>query len=84
MLKWRKNKLTYSHFKKPLKQLKVKPPKLKKYLKHNTPKQRKTGKAKKRCRRCLRIGGHIDKYGLNLCRQCFRQIATKIGFKKYN
>ena len=76
--------MTYSYFKKPLKQLKNKPAKLKKYLKHNAPKERSGGVAKKRCRRCLRIRGHIDKYGLNLCRHCFREIAPKIGFKKYN
>jgi len=45
--------LTYSYYKKPLKQLKAKPAILTKYLKHNTPKLRKTGKARKRCRRCL-------------------------------
>ena len=26
----------------------------------------------------------IEKYGLNLCRQCFREIAADIGFKKYS
>jgi len=76
--------LTYSHHKKQLKQLKVKPPKYKKYIKHNSPKERSTGISNKRCRRCLRIRGHINKYGLHLCRQCFREIATKLGFKKYN
>ncbi len=30
------------------------------------------------------IAGHVAKYGLNLCRQCFRDIASKIGFKKYD
>ena len=25
----------------------------------------------------------VRKYGLNLCRQCFREVAEKIGFKKY-
>ncbi|OIO62227.1 30S ribosomal protein S14 [Candidatus Woesearchaeota archaeon CG1_02_33_12] len=40
--------------------------------------------SKKRCERCGRAGGHIGKYGLNLCRQCFREISTKIGFKKYS
>ena len=76
--------MTYSYYKKPLVQLKANPTKLKKYLKHNTPKDRKTGVAKRRCRRCLRIRGHINKYGLHLCRQCFREIAPKLGFKKYN
>ncbi|RLJ03398.1 MAG: hypothetical protein DRP11_00775 [Candidatus Aenigmatarchaeota archaeon] len=26
----------------------------------------------------------IRKYGLYYCRQCFREIAEKIGFKKYS
>ena len=54
------------------------------FLKHNKPKDRKVGIATKRCRRCQRVGGHVGKYGLNLCRHCFREIATKIGFKKYS
>ncbi|MFH1439900.1 MAG: 30S ribosomal protein S14 [Candidatus Woesearchaeota archaeon] len=55
-------------------------------MKHNTPKKRNTGIAQesKRCRRCLRIRGHINKYGLHLCRQCFREVAASLGFKKYN
>ncbi|MBW2978139.1 30S ribosomal protein S14 [Candidatus Woesearchaeota archaeon] len=53
-------------------------------MKHNAPKKRTCGKHLKKCRRCGRIGGHIGKYGLNLCRQCFREVATKIGFKKYS
>ena len=76
--------MTVSSHKKVFKQLKVKPPKLKKYIKHNAPKERSCGKALKPCTRCGRLGGHIDKYNLGLCRQCFRQIATKIGFKKYS
>ena len=76
--------MSYSNFKKVFKQLKAKPAKLKKYVKHNSPKDRSCGRATKRCRRCGRIRGHIDKYGLDVCRQCFREIATKIGFKKYS
>lgn len=76
--------MTYSDHKKVFKQLKVKPAKLKKYVKHNAPKERKYGTSMKKCRRCGRIRGHIGKYGLNLCRQCFREIATKLGFKKYS
>ncbi len=75
--------MTYSNFKKEIKQLKVKPAKLKKYIKHNAPKKRSCGTATRRCKRCGRIRGHIRKYGLGLCRQCFRDIATRIGFKKY-
>jgi small subunit ribosomal protein S14 len=76
--------MTASDWRKTFKQLKAKPHKLKKYKKHNAPKKRKVGVASKRCRRCGRTRAHIDSYGLSLCRQCFRQIATRIGFKKYS
>ncbi len=76
--------MSYSNYKKPFKQLKAKPLKLKKYIKHNAPKERSCGRSLKPCSRCGRIGGHVAKYGLNLCRQCFRDIASKIGFKKYD
>lgn len=76
--------MTTSNYKKVFKQLKVKPEKLKKYIKHNAPKERGIGKAVRTCVRCGRMGGHINKYGLKLCRQCFREIATKLGFKKYD
>jgi len=76
--------MTTSDYRKVFKQLKSKPIKLKKYLKHNKPKKRNTGIAKKKCQRCGRARGHIDKYGLDICRHCFRDISTKIGFKKYN
>jgi len=55
-----------------------------KFLKHNKPKERKTGIAAQKCERCGRFGGHIKSYGLNLCRHCFREIAEEIGFKKYS
>lgn len=76
--------MSYSNYKKVFKQLKAKPVKLKKFVKHNAPKERSCGISLRRCVRCGRIGGHIRKYGLHLCRQCFREIAAKIGFKKYN
>lgn len=76
--------MTYSNYKKAFKQLRVKPAVLKKYVKHNAPKQRSCGRAKKRCIITGRIGGHISKYGLKMCRQQFREIAPKLGFKKYN
>jgi small subunit ribosomal protein S14 len=75
--------MSYSNWDKALKQLRAKPDKMKKFIKFNAPKQRTTGRALKRCRRCGRIRGHINKYGLHYCRQCFREIATQIGFKKY-
>jgi small subunit ribosomal protein S14 len=76
--------MTASDYRKVFKQLKSKPVKLKKYMKHNSPKKRSCGENLWRCRRCGRTGGHIKKYGIGLCRQCFREIATKIGFKKYS
>ena len=69
--------MTASDWKKILKQLKNKPEKTAKFLKHNKPQERK-------CERCGRFGAHIKSYGLNLCRHCFREIATEIGFEKYS
>jgi len=76
--------MTASDWKKILKQLENKPEKMQKFLKHNEPKKRTTGIATKKCGRCGRFGAHIKSYGLNLCRQCFREIAEEIGFKKYS
>ncbi|MBI2135643.1 30S ribosomal protein S14 [Candidatus Woesearchaeota archaeon] len=76
--------MTYSDYRKVFKQLRVKPAKLKKYIKHNAPKPRLCGISLRKCKRCGRVGAHIRKYGLHLCRQCFRDIAIQIGFKKYN
>ncbi len=77
-------KMTTSNHKKMLKQLKVKPVKLKKFLKHSGKKERNGGKSSKPCIRCGRFGAHIGSYDLNLCRHCFREIAADIGFKKYS
>ncbi|MEK6928887.1 MAG: 30S ribosomal protein S14 [Nanoarchaeota archaeon] len=57
---------------------------MQKFLKHCKPKPRKTGIAAKKCGRCGRFGAHLSQYNLNLCRQCFREIAEEIGFKKYS
>lgn len=76
--------MTASDWRKILKQLENKPEKKQKFLKHNKPKERKIGISTKKCERCGRFGAHIKSYGLNLCRQCFREIAEEIGFKKYN
>jgi len=75
--------MTASDPKKMLKQLENKPGKKAKYMKHNMPKKRKFGKSVKVCSICGRKGAHIGKYGLHLCRQCFRLHAIKLGFKKY-
>jgi ribosomal protein S14 len=68
---------------KVLPQIKNKPGKYRKYLKYNVPRARTQGEMTKKCRRCGRTGGHISKYGLHLCRHCFRETALKLGFKKF-
>lgn len=66
-----------------LEQIEHKEGKRKKFEKHNTPKDRDNAKSDKECRRCGRTGrGVISKYGLNYCRQCFREIAEKLGFEQ--
>ena len=69
--------MTYSDHRKVFKQLRAKPVKLAKFRKHNAPKKRSCGFSLMKCTRC-------GKYGLNVCRQCFREIATQLGFKKYS
>ncbi len=75
--------MTAKSYKKKIKQLINKRVKLVKYLKHNKPKIRKTGKGKNKCKICGRRGGHISRYGLHICRQCFRDKAKELGFNKY-
>jgi small subunit ribosomal protein S29e len=41
------------------------------------------GKGGRKCRVCSNQGAIIRKYGLNICRQCFREYANDIGFIKY-
>ena len=76
--------MTVSNWKKLLRQLKSKPAIMQKFLKHNKPKERKFGIAAKKCEKCGRFGAHINQYGLHLCRQCFREMAEDLGFKKYS
>uniref|UniRef100_A0A3P8Y3W3 Small ribosomal subunit protein uS14 n=1 Tax=Esox lucius TaxID=8010 RepID=A0A3P8Y3W3_ESOLU len=45
---------------------------------------RKFGQGSRSCRVCSNRHGLIRKYGLNMCRQCFRQYANDIGFVKAN
>jgi small subunit ribosomal protein S14 len=75
--------MTTASYEKVIVQVQNKPAKLKKFLKHCVPKQRKVGRGTRQCRRCGQHDAHIRKYGLHLCRACFRDIATKIGFKQY-
>ncbi|KAI3622456.1 40s ribosomal protein [Moniliophthora roreri] len=43
---------------------------------------RKFGKGSRQCRLCAHQAGLIRKYGLDLCRQCFREKSAAIGFVK--
>lgn len=36
------------------------------------------------CRRCDRKQGLVGKYDVDLCRQCFREVARSMGFEKYS
>ncbi len=76
--------MTASDYRKFLKQFTRKPVIRNRFLKNNKPKERTTGIARKKCERCGRLGAMINKYGLNLCRHCFREIAVDLGFKKYS
>ncbi|KAK6512121.1 40S ribosomal protein S29 [Arthrobotrys musiformis] len=40
------------------------------------------GKGARACRVCAHQAGLIRKYGLNICRQCFRERSKDIGFTK--
>lgn len=76
--------MSYSDYRKVLKVIGHKPGKIKKWEKYNKPKERSCGYSLKRCILCGRIGAHISKYGIHLCRQCFREKARNIGFKQYS
>ncbi len=52
-------------------------------MKQKPKKERRIGKGSRSCRRCRQQGPVIRKYGLMLCRQCFRELAISLGFRKY-
>ncbi len=41
------------------------------------------GKGSRQCRVCGSRSGVIRKYGLDICRRCFKENANQIGFHKY-
>ncbi len=45
--------------------------------------ERMKGKNKRKCRICEGANGLIRKYGLFICRRCFREVGEKLGFRKY-
>ena len=71
-------------FKNMKKQVEGKPEKLARVMKFNAPKQRNSGRAIHACRICGKTEGVTSKYGLSYCRQCFREVAENLGFKKFN
>jgi len=38
----------------------------------------------KKCRRCGNRRGLISKYGMKLCRRCFKDVALQMGFQKFD
>ncbi|WP_321420460.1 30S ribosomal protein S14 [uncultured Methanomethylovorans sp.] len=42
------------------------------------------GRGAHECKRCGRKQGLVSKYGIYLCRHCFREIAHDMGFEKYS
>jgi len=71
-------------FKNAMKQVEGKPAKLARFLRFCKPKDRKTGRNATPCRNCGKTEGVINKYGLRYCRQCFREEAKRLGFRKYS
>ena len=41
-------------------------------------------KKKRKCRICHNNKGLIRKYNIYICRRCFKEVAEKMGFKKYD
>jgi len=71
-------------FEKSKKQVEKKKAKFARFMKFCGPRKREFGKSVYPCRRCGKTSGVIVKYGLQYCRQCFREEAPKLGFRKYN
>jgi small subunit ribosomal protein S14 len=44
----------------------------------------KFGKGSRHCRRCSKRKGLVRRYNLLYCRNCMREVAKEIGFKKYS
>lgn len=51
--------------------------------KYRPPKVVRYGRGAYKCQRCGSRDAVIKKYGLMLCRQCFRELAVSLGFRKY-
>ena len=44
--------------------------------------EKKFGRGSRWCKICSCYTSCIQKYDLHLCRQCFREVANSLGFKK--
>ncbi len=51
--------------------------------KFKQPVVRRYGRGVQVCQRCGSRDAVIQKYNLYLCRQCFREVAMELGFRKY-
>jgi len=49
-----------------------------------TTKNKKMDASNLKCSICRTNRGLIHKYNLNICRRCFREVAYRIGFRKYS
>ncbi|MFX1325474.1 MAG: 30S ribosomal protein S14 [Promethearchaeota archaeon] len=49
----------------------------------NIPQGKGYGKGQRECRRCHTHRGVIRRYGLYICRRCFYEIGSQIGFKRF-
>ncbi len=59
------------------------PAKRARFLKFNKHKMTSHDRRANPCIRCGRAEAHISVQGLDYCRQCFREVAPELGFKKY-
>ncbi|WP_298669569.1 30S ribosomal protein S14 [uncultured Methanofollis sp.] len=46
--------------------------------------KKKFGRGANKCQICGRKQGLVSRYNIMFCRQCFREWASKMGFKKMN
>jgi ribosomal protein S14 len=56
-------------------------------MKNTEKKEKRDLRAEKDARGCRKCGsrrGLISKYGINMCRRCFKDFAKGIGFVKYS
>ncbi len=65
------------------KNLKGKPAKYSRFTRFNQHKLQPHDRRAHMCVRCNRTEAHIGIHGLSYCRECFREVAKDLGFRKY-